>query len=459
MKDVKDTGVKIVKALGGQGNIVHVTNCMTRLRFSLNDTAKVNADELKAIDGVRGIADNGSIYQVIIGTDVDEVYRVIHDDILASTDVKQEIKETVKQEKGKRKGSKILDAVSATLSPLIPAIMGAAFVSILATILQMTGVITSDSTTYKILSDISSAVYYFFPVLIAWSFADRIKCNKAIAISVACFLLLPDFAALFGTDGTAAVTLFGIPVKFVSYSKQIIPIFLAILCQKYIEIGVNRVVPKVVRTMVATGLEFILTVAVTIMVCGPLGALATQGINACIYFIVDKCGWVAVPLIALINPLLLGTGLGSANFPIMLMSYMNNGYEALILPAALASNAAQAGIGFAIASRTRNAHLKEVSSECAVTALMGITEPIIFSVHYKLRKTLLISMVAGAIAAILPGITYVKCYVLATGVFSLPGYLAGGTTNFVMACLSIVLGIVVGFAATWIVGFDDPEEF
>ncbi len=456
MKDKRETAQQIVEALGGKENIIHLTNCMTRLRFTLREEGKADRNRIEQIDGVRGVAVSGGIYQVIIGTDVDIVCKEIKEHYLDETREGEEEKEG-----GEKKGpiSRGLDVVSATLSPLIPVIMGAAFISILATILQLAGLLTTESTTYRLLTKMSDAVYYFFPVLVAWSFADRLKCNKAIAIAAACFLLLPDFMALFGEGGELAVTLFGIPVKFVSYSKQIIPIFLAVLCQKYIEKGVYKIIPKVIRTMVGSGLVMIFTIGISILVCGPLGALATEGINAAIYFVVDKCGWGAIPIIAFINPILLGTGLGTANFPIMLMSYMNNGYEALILPAALAGNAAQAGVGLAIALKTKNGHLKEVSNECAVTALMGITEPIIFSVHYRLRRTLLISMVAGAIAAVLPGITHVKCYVLATGVFSLPGYLAGGTFNFVMACLSIVLGIAVGFVLTWIAGFKDPEKF
>ncbi len=464
MKDVRKTAEQIVQALGGSENIVHLTNCMTRLRFTLKNEAMADEDKIRGIDGVRGLAVGGGVYQVVIGTDVDVVCREIQEHFLSGVSEPSEEKSepasrTAGEEQKKGMISRALDVVSATLSPLIPVIMGAAFISILATILQMTGLLSVESTTYQLLTKMSDAVYYFFPVLVAWSFSDRLKCNKAIAIAAAGFLLLPDFMALFGEEGEALVTLFGLPVKYVSYSKQIIPIFLAVLCQKYIEKAVYRVVPKVVRTMVGSGLVMLLTIAVTILVCGPLGALATEGINACIYFVVDKCGWGAVPIIAFINPVLLGTGLGSANFPLMLMSYLENGYEALILPAALAGNAAQAGVGLAIACKTKNSHLKEVSSECAVTALMGITEPIIFSVHYRLRSTLFLAMIAGGLSAILPGVMGVKSYVLATGVFSLPGYLQGGAFNFVMAVLSIVLGIAVGFVITWFAGFKDPEEF
>ena len=142
----------------------------------------------------------------------------------------------------------------------------------------------------------------------------------------------------------------------------------------------------------------------------------------------------------------------------MLMSYINNGYEALILPAALAGNAVQAGAGFAIAYKSKNKELKSVAMESGITALMGITEPIIFSVHYRLKKTFITVMIASGIAAILPGITHVACYAMANGILSLPAYLPGGVMNLLFACITLVLSVVIGFVAIMLTKFDDPEE-
>ena len=73
MKDVRKTAEQIVQALGGSENIVHLTNCMTRLRFTLKNEAMADEDKIRGIDGVRGLAVGGGVYQVVIGTDVDVV--------------------------------------------------------------------------------------------------------------------------------------------------------------------------------------------------------------------------------------------------------------------------------------------------------------------------------------------------------------------------------------------------
>lgn len=460
--DLTTSAKQIVETLGGAENIENLTHCMTRLRFNLKDDAKADLEALKKIEGVRGTAEQGGVLQVIIGTDVDRFYKEISEKYLKNT-AKSDAQASGGEKPGQTKKnvfSSALDLFSAAFSPLIPVIMGAGFIAIILALLKQFGILSDQSTTYILLNNIANCVYYFFPVLIAYSLAGRLKVNQTFAIVNACFLLYPEFANMFTTAAEAgtSVTFFGVPVMEVSYSKQIIPIFFAVLIQKYVEKYIMKYTPKVIRTMVGSGLVLIVMVFLSITVVGPAGAKLTELFNAAVYWIVDTCGWVAIPIMAFLNPFFLGTGLGSANFPIMLMSYVNNGYEALILPAALAGNAVQAGAGFAIALKTKNKELRSVSTECGITALMGITEPIIFSVHARLKRTFITVMVASGIAAILPGVTRVACYALANGILSLPAYLPGGVMNLVWACVTVVESLIIGFVAIWVTGFKDPEE-
>lgn len=463
-KNYDELAEKIVALVGTAENITFATHCVTRLRFELKDHSLVDLEKIKAVSGVLGTQWSGGQLQIIIGPDVGKVYNELTGKYLKQ-DGEHAAEEKIAKREGEKKEKKnifstALDLFSAAFSPLIPAIMGAGFISIILALLKQFGVLSDQSTTYILLNNISNTVYYFFPVLIAYSLAGRLKVNQVFAIVTACFLLFPDFANMFAAaaEKGTQVTFFAVPVMAVSYSKQIIPIFFSVILQKYVEKYIMKYTPKVIRTMVGSGLVLIVTIFLTITVLGPIGAKLTELFNAIVYWIVDVCGWAAVPIMAFLNPFFLGTGLGSANFPIMLMSYINNGYEALILPAALAGNAVQAGAGFAIALKTKNKELRSVSTECGITALMGITEPIIFSVHYRLKRTFFTVMVASGIAAILPGITGVACYALANGILSLPAYLPGGVMNLVWACVTLVESLIIGFVAIYVTGFKDPEE-
>lgn len=137
----KQSAKGIVDALGGRDNIIHLTHCMTRLRFKLKDDSIVDQSKLEKTEGVLGTANANGIYQVIIGTNVDEMYDQIQNDYLSHHKVVME----EKSDKQHGPVSKALELISSTLSPLIPAIMGAGFISIMLAMFTQLGIMSSES--------------------------------------------------------------------------------------------------------------------------------------------------------------------------------------------------------------------------------------------------------------------------------------------------------------------------
>ena len=125
-KDYAAISKKIVENIGGVENIASVTHCMTRLRFVVKDEGKINDAAVKATDGVMGVVNQGGQYQIIIGNHVEEAYNEVlkmGDFGEASQVARGEKKEPLTL---KKVGNNILDAIVDTMSPLIPAIIGAA---------------------------------------------------------------------------------------------------------------------------------------------------------------------------------------------------------------------------------------------------------------------------------------------------------------------------------------------
>jgi len=58
---------QILVQVGGAGNIVSATNCMTRLRLLLRNDKLVKMDELKKTNGVLGVIAEGTLVQVVLG--------------------------------------------------------------------------------------------------------------------------------------------------------------------------------------------------------------------------------------------------------------------------------------------------------------------------------------------------------------------------------------------------------
>ena len=68
---------EIVGLLGGRDNISFFTHCITRLRFNVKDKGLVQVKKVEKLPGTVGSQWVGDQYQVIIGTAVDDVYRLI----------------------------------------------------------------------------------------------------------------------------------------------------------------------------------------------------------------------------------------------------------------------------------------------------------------------------------------------------------------------------------------------
>lgn len=88
----------VVDKIGGKGNIVRATHCITRLRFTLADPSKADKEAIKKIPGVAGCVDKAGQFQVIIGPHVTEVY----DALIAYTGLKSEAAVEAEEEAPKK---------------------------------------------------------------------------------------------------------------------------------------------------------------------------------------------------------------------------------------------------------------------------------------------------------------------------------------------------------------------
>ena len=121
MADNAQIARDVLAAVGGKENVRSVQHCMTRLRFNLVDESLVNDDDVKAVKGAMGVAKQGGQYQVIIGTNVPEVYAELT--ALAGLEASAAVEENLDTaEKAPLNAKTIVDAVlnltlSSTTSP------------------------------------------------------------------------------------------------------------------------------------------------------------------------------------------------------------------------------------------------------------------------------------------------------------------------------------------------------
>lgn len=180
---------KIIEYVGGKDNVVNTWHCMTRLRFELKDTSKIQEDAIKALDGVIGVQFAKGQLQIVLGTSVHKYYDIA----LQMLDLKEDIAAPAQPEKKKDFISWFMDMVSGVFGPIVPAIAGAGMIKGLMGGLVALGVVSNATDTYKIIDMLASGVFTFLPFFIAASAAKKFKTNQYLAIAIAATLMYPPW--------------------------------------------------------------------------------------------------------------------------------------------------------------------------------------------------------------------------------------------------------------------------
>lgn len=434
----KEVASKILKAVGGDENVQHLEHCSTRLRFSLVDNNKVKAEELEKIPEVLGVKQNAQC-QVIIGNAVIEVY-----DEMKKLISDKEIADEGNKEKRKI-GTILLDFVVSIFQPLIPAIAGGGILKSVLMLLNMFGILSNTTSTYKILNFVGDAPLYFLPILVAITTANKMKVNPLVAVSAVAALLTPNLGKLLG-EGTLFIN---IPVQNITYAYQVFPAILCVLCYSQLEKFFNKISPKVIRSFFVPMMSLLITVPVTLIVLGPIGYNFGQGFASVILFIFTKCGWIAVAILAAFLPFMVTTGMHKAMIPYVVTSLGQSGKEIIYNSASLAHNISEAGGCFAVSVRTKDRTLRSTAISSGISALFGITEPALYGVTI-LHKRVLYGVMIGAFAGgSYLGIKAVEAYVaVGPGLASLSMFISETLpNNFMNAVIGLVISFVVSFIA------------
>jgi PTS system beta-glucosides-specific IIC component len=456
MADYKKLAGVILEKVGGKENVSLVTHCATRLRFNLKDEKKADTAALKKTQGVIGVVAQGGQYQVVIGNDVPNVYRE-----LAALGISDEAGEGVASGTKKSIVNTVFDTVSGIFTPFLPALSGAGMIKAVMALLVTFKVVCASSQLYAILNFIADAAFYFMPVLLAYSSAQKFKANPYLAMTLGGVLLHPAFAAMVAAakSGGMPLTFIGVPIGLISYGSSVVPIILSVWGMSYVQRFAEKVSPKIVKFFTVPLITLLITAPLMLTIIGPLGNIIGVGIAGGVQFLNTRVGWLTPMIIGAFTPLLVMGGMHYALVPIGAMNIATLGFDTLVGPGMLGSNIAQGGAALAVALKTKNASLKQLASSAGVTALCGITEPAMYGVTLRLKRPLYAVLISGGVSALFAGIFGVRRFMSGSpGLLTLPAYLGEPLTNFVFAVLTCVISAGLAFVLTLVFGFDDPKE-
>lgn len=456
-KKYEKLALEIVNKVGGNENVSTLTHCMTRLRFVLNDNSKANKEGIKALDGVINIIESGGQFQVVIGPHVEEVYEEVIKYIKPSANA------TSDSSKKDKVGplDKLIDFVSGTFSPLVPAIAGAGMIKALLALLVLFNWVSRDSQTYYTVSFMADAAFYFLPVLLAYSAANKLKCNAALAMVLAGILLHPNLAQL-RTAGEA-VSIFGIPMRLANYGSSVIPIILIVLVQSYIERMVKKIIPDAIKIIFVPMITIFITGIIGLTVLGPLGSFAGDYMAKGFDLLGSYGSWLVIFLIATFWPLLVMFGIHHSIVPLSIAQMTTLGYENILGPGAIISNISQGVAALVVGLRTKDTSLKQISTSSGITGLMGITEPALYGVNLPKKYPLIAAMIGGASGGLYAGVMGVSRYATgASGIPAIPLYIGENIWNLYNILIALVITSIVTAVLTYLLSLkyekDTPKK-
>lgn len=466
--DHKSVAQRVLKDVGGAGNIVAAAHCATRLRLVLKNQDKVDQAAIDNDEDLKGSFLNAGQFQIIVGPgDVNEVHK--H---LIAAGAPEASKDELKEIASKQGNivSRFIKTIADIFVPLIPVLVGGGMLMALNSLLTSKGIFGPRAVIElfpewadfaDIVNLLSAAPFAFLPVLVGFSATKVFGGNPYLGMTMGAAMVSPALmngykvaASLAGAEGTDPMkywNLFGLQVQQAGYQGTVLPIMLVAFILSHVEKFFHKVLKGTIDFIFTPTLTILITGFLTFLLVGPpmfqLGTWLGEGINW-LYTVAGPLGGL---IFGTFYAFIVMTGMHQA-FPPIEMSLWATGGSFIFVVASM-SNVAQGGAAAGVALTTKNKKIKGIASAAAPSAFLGITEPAMFGVNLALRWPFYIAIVSAGIGSMVTSILGIKAGKLgAAGYLGFPSIEAtvgAGIPGF-LGCL--VLTTVIAFVASFIWG-------
>ncbi len=485
-KDFGALAASIVELIGGKDNIAHAAHCLTRLRITPKDTSLVKIDDIKKL-GVIGAQMIGDQVQVIIGNDIEEVY----DAFVKNTGVEREalINENLDPELTKKKGFKeilgsIFPAIVSCVFPILPALLACGMLQAIVMVLVNFKLVPADSPTIATLTWVYNVAFWFLPVFVGYAAAKRFGVKTAMGILMGAILIHPTFleAVKAGAGYTVpnpggpptvvpgtgnAGYLFGIPIYPGDYTSTIIPVIVCVFVQSYVEKFLNKIIPKNIRFVFVPTLEILIMVPLALLVLAPISHRLSSAFAGLLItlFHIPGAGPVLICLFAALYPFIVITGMHFNLMAVAMAMGQQLGKNPLTSVAGFLFQYTQAAACLAVALKAKNAERRSLALSCAFSdAVPGISEPGMYGITFKYKKSLYAAMIGSAVGGLIAALLNVGSYaggppnLFTWAMFINPAPVPDPLADLKRIIICVVIGAVVTFVATMLLYKDEEAD-
>ena len=442
----EELAAEIIKDLGGAKNILSAANCMTRLRVQTADKNKIAADTIKNLDGVSGVYDAGEEFQIILGPGKATNITNSVNEILSKTKKPQigdgkELHEEIRA-KNATPAKLFLKKIAGIFFPLIPGFIACGLITGVIGVTLKISPELADSQAIKLLSVFGNAVFWGMNLFVGVN-AGKVFGGTPILGGV--------LAAVMTHPALANVEIAGenlLPGRGGIISVVLVAAFGALLEKK-----LHKIIPEMFDLFLTPLITVLVAGMAAIFILQPIGGAISGAIGGAATTAINSGGAaVGFVLAGMWLPLVM-FGVHQAMTPIHVDLISQYGMT-ILLPILAMAGAGQVGAAAAVYFKTKNKFLKKTVASALPVGMMGIGEPLIYGVTFPLGKPFIGACIGGAFGGAVQAKFAVGAATL--GISGLP--LAATTNNIAVYLLGVLVAYIAGFAATWILGFDDPPE-
>ena len=405
MDEYRKNAELLIEYLGGKGNIVTVTNCMTRVRVTVKDEVVVDEAKIQEMDDVLGLVhDRAYAYEIVVGPGKSKKYAdQCHElglssgsdsNAMAGADWKKNKEELQSRQKSNRVKT-VLKLLGDIFVPLIPGVITAGlcagFAALIAQAVPNYDSIKGWSLVYNLLMLINVSFVTYLTAWAGYRAAERFGATPILGGMLGMITSL---------DGINTISqLLGLydannPLNSILMNGKggVLSVIFGVFLLSIVERKIRSKMPESIDVIFTPLLTLLVCVVPYVLVIMPLFGYVSSGIvwvmsQLCLskYLIVRiVAGYVAA---ALFLPLV-ATGMHHGLVALYSVQLQEIGYITLY-PALAMAGAGQVGASAALwikARRVGNKKLCSVIAGALPAGCLGIGEPLIYGVTLPLGR-------------------------------------------------------------------------
>lgn len=437
----------ILQNVGGKANVTSIAYCMTRLRMSVKDMDLVQKDNLKKTEGVMGLVVQDNNLQVVLGpgrvTKVAEETGKLTGIKVGEVDDAEVRRQEIKQ-KNSTPFKLLLKKISNIFIPLIPAFIACGLVSGINNLIVKLNPAFAQTPAGGVFGVIGGAVFFGLSLFVGVNAAKEFGGSPMLGGTMAAIITGPALANV-QIAGKALVPGRG----------GVIAVLLVVAFSSWLERKIRKIIPEVLDLFLTPLLTVLIAGFAAVFILQPLGGIISESIGEAVKIAIKSGGAVTGFILSGTFLPLVMTGLHQGLTPIHADLLKTTGQN-LLLPILAMAGAGQVGAAIAVLVKTKSKRLKKTIISGLPVGILGVGEPLIYGVTLPLGKPFLGACIGGAFGGAV--IAAFKVASISMGLSGIPLSLLIKPGSIGFYLLGVLTAYVFGFIATYLLGFEDPEE-